>query len=65
MEEHNKMALGLWAERRYLENEAIPYWVYAHTYLREQLDEYRAKVAAQAPSLGSPYASQVFFQCLI
>ncbi len=53
MEEHNNMVLGLWAERRYLKNEAIPYWVYAHTYLQEQLDGYRVKVAAQAPSLGS------------
>jgi len=52
MDEHNNKVLGLWAERKYLEDEAIPYWVYAHRYLQEQLDEYNGKVAASDPSLG-------------
>ena len=38
MEEHNNKVLGLWAERKYLDNEAIPYWIYAHRYLEEQLE---------------------------
>ncbi len=53
MEEHNNLVLGLWAERRYLEKEAIPYWTYAHRYLQEQLDDYRMKVAAADSSVGS------------
>jgi len=53
MDDHNNMVLALWAERKYLENEAIPYWTYAHRYLQEQLDEYRAKVAAADPRIGS------------
>ncbi len=45
MEEHNNLVLNLWAERRYLEEEAIPYWIYANRFLEEQLDEYQNKVA--------------------
>ena len=50
MEEHNNLVLELWAERRYLEEEAIPYWIYAHRFLDEQLDEYQNKVAYGDPS---------------
>ena len=53
MEEHNNLVLQLWSERQYLEKEAIPYWTYAHRYLQEQLDDYRIKVAAADPSIGS------------
>ena len=53
MEEHNNKVLGLWAERKYLENEAIPYWIYAHRFLQEELADYRNKVAAGDPSVGS------------
>lgn len=52
-EEHNNLVLGIWAERHYLEKEAIPYWTYAHRYLEEQLDDYKIKVAAANPSIGS------------
>lgn len=52
-EEHNNMVLDLWAERKYLREEAIPYWNYAHQYLGEQLDEYKAKVGAGNPAIGS------------
>ena len=53
MEEHNNVVLRIWAERHYLETEAIPYWTYAHRYLEEQLDDYKMKVAAANPSIGS------------
>lgn len=53
MEEHNNLVLGLWSERKYLENEAIPYWIYAHRYLDEQLDDYRAKIAREDPSVAN------------
>ena len=53
MEEHNEMVLGLWAERKYLANEAIPYWSFAHRYLEEELADYTAKVVAGDPSVGS------------
>ena len=53
MQEHNEKVLGIWAERKYLENEAIPYWIYASRYLQEQLDEYRVKVAAGDSNIGS------------
>lgn len=52
-EEHNEMVLNVWAERKYLLEEAIPYWTYAHRYSQEQLTEYRAKVAVDDPSIGS------------
>ena len=52
-EEHNNLVLGIWAERHYLEKEAIPYWTYAHRYLEEQLDDYKIKVNAANPSIGS------------
>ncbi|HEY5624180.1 MAG TPA: DUF2799 domain-containing protein [Gammaproteobacteria bacterium] len=44
MEEHNNLVLNLWSERRYLEEEAIPYWIFAHRFLDEQLTEYRNKI---------------------
>ena len=53
MEEHNNMVLGLWAERKYLAKEAIPYWTVAHRDLKSQLTDYRAKVAAGDPAVGS------------
>ncbi len=53
MEEHNNMVLGLWAERKYLASEAIPYWAFAHRDLQAQLNEYQAKVAAGDASVGS------------
>ncbi len=53
MEEHNNLVLRIWAERHYLEKEAIPYWTYAHRYLEEQLDDYKIKIAAANPSIGS------------
>ena len=53
MEEHNNLVLQLWSEREYLEQEAIPYWTYAHRYLQEQLDDYQTKVAAADSSIGS------------
>ena len=53
MEEHNNMVLGLWAERKYLATEAIPYWQFAHRDLQAQLTEYQAKVAAGDPAVGS------------
>ena len=43
MEEHNNMVLGLWAERKYLATEAIPYWQFAHRDLQAQLTEYRGE----------------------
>ncbi len=52
-EEHNNLVLRIWAERHYLEKEALPYWTYAHRYLKEQLDDYKIKVAAANPSIGS------------
>lgn len=48
-EEHNEMVLELWAERKYLEDEAIPYWIYAHRYLEEELENYRARISANDP----------------
>ena len=53
MEEHNNMVLGLWAERKYLATEAIPYWQFAERDLQAQLTEYRAKVTAGDPAVGS------------
>jgi hypothetical protein len=53
MEEHNSLVLGLWSERKYLENESIPYWIYAHRFLQEQLDDYRAKAAQADPAVAS------------
>ena len=53
MEEHNNMVLGLWAERKYLATEAIPYWQFAERDLQAQLNEYRAKVTAGDPAVGS------------
>jgi hypothetical protein len=44
-EEHNEMVLGLWAERKYLLREAIPYWQYAHRYLTEQFDGWQVSTA--------------------
>ncbi|NNF15171.1 MAG: DUF2799 domain-containing protein [Gammaproteobacteria bacterium] len=52
-EEHNTMVLELWAERKYLRDEAIPYWNYAHRFLEEQLQEYKARVSVGDPSIGS------------
>jgi hypothetical protein len=52
-EEHNKMVLDLWAERKYLAETAIPYWSVAQKTLQKELDDYRLKVAANDPSLGS------------
>lgn len=59
MEEHNNLVLRLWAERQYLAKEAIPYWTYAHRYPQEQLDDYRIKVAAADPGIGSLPATGV------
>jgi hypothetical protein len=53
MDEHNTMVLGLWAERKHLATEAIPYWQFAERDLQAQLDEYEAKVAAGDPGIGS------------
>lgn len=53
MEQHNNLVLNLWSERKYLENEAIPYWIYAHRFLEEQLVEYQGKVAMADPSAES------------
>lgn len=53
MEEHNNMVLGLWAERKYLATEAMPYWQFAQRDLQAQLNEYQAKVAAGDPTVGS------------
>jgi len=53
MEEHNKMVLELWAERKYLAKEAIPYWTFAKRDLQAQLNDYQAKVAAGDPSVGT------------
>jgi hypothetical protein len=53
MDEHNNLVLGLWAERKYLENDAIPYWIYAERFLQEQLDEYKAKVAQADPAVAN------------
>lgn len=55
-EEHNTMVVGLWAERKYLRDEAIPYWNYAHRFLEEQLQDYQARVAVgdQGPAKLKP-----------
>ncbi len=53
MEEHNTMVLELWAERKYLATEAIPYWSIAEKTLKRELDDYRSKVAANHPSVGT------------
>ena len=52
-EEHNTMVLELWAERKYLRDEAIPYWQYAHRFSQEQLAEYRAMVNVGDPAIGT------------
>lgn len=52
-EEHNKMVLDLWAERKYLEKTAIPYWSRAHDSLESELGAYRHKVAANDPAIGT------------
>ena len=51
MEQHNNLVLGLWSERKYLENDAIPYWIYAHRFLQEQLDDYQARIARADPGV--------------
>ena len=53
MEEHNNMVLGLWAERKYLAKKAIPYWDFAQRYAREELNDYKARVAAGDPAIGN------------
>ena len=53
MEEHNTMVLELWSERKYLETEAIPYWRHADATLRSALSDYRDKVVANDPSVGT------------
>ena len=53
MEEHNSMVLELWSEKKYLEEEAIPYWRHADATLSQALSDYRDKVLANDPSVGS------------
>ena len=53
MEEHNTMVLELWSEKKYLETEAIPYWQHADATLNKALSDYRDKVVANDPSVGS------------
>lgn len=53
MEEHNTMVLELWSEKNYLETEAIPYWRHADAKLSQALSDYRDKVVANDPSIGS------------
>jgi len=57
-EEHNKMVLDLWAERKYLAETTIPYWTFAQETAKRELDDYRLKVAANDPSLGSLQPSE-------
>jgi hypothetical protein len=52
-EEHNTMVLELWSERKYLASKAILYWLDADRALTEALNDYRSKVAANDPSIGS------------
>ncbi len=52
-EEHNERVLRLWSERKYLAEEAIPYWQDAKAALTVALNDYRGRVAAQDPSVGS------------
>ncbi len=53
MDEHNTMVLELWSERNYLEKVAIPYWRNADVTLSRALSDYRDKVVANDPSVGS------------
>ncbi len=53
MEEHNTMVLELWSEKKYLEKTAIPYWRHADATLSRALSDYRDKVVANDPSVGS------------
>ena len=53
MDEHNTMVLELWSERKYLETEAIPYWRQADAVLSQALSDYRDKVVANDPGIGS------------
>ena len=45
--------LELWAERKYLRDEAIPYWQYATQFSQEQLAEYKARVNIGDQAIGS------------
>jgi len=53
MDEHNTMVLELWSEMKYLEKEAIPYWRQADATLSAALSDYRDKVVANDPSIGT------------
>ena len=53
LKEHNEMVLDLWAERKYLATTAIPYWQQAEAALRRELDDYRSRVAAADPAVGT------------
>lgn len=59
-EEHNTLVLELWSERKYLTEEAIPYWQDARVVLNTALDDYRSKVAMQDPSVGSDLRPPAF-----
>ena len=59
-EEHNEMVLKLWSERRYLTEEAIPYWQDANAVLTGALSDYRNKVAVQDPAVGTELRPPAF-----
>jgi hypothetical protein len=52
-DEHNRIVLELWSEKKYLEEDAIPYWQHAEATLGKALSDYRDKVVANDPSVGS------------
>lgn len=60
MEEHNSMVLELWSEKKYLEEEAIPYWRHADATLSQALSDYRDKVVANDPNVGSSLRPPAF-----
>lgn len=51
-ENHNEKALKLWAKRRWLRREAIPYWRAELRYAERNLAGYEARLAAGDPNAG-------------
>lgn len=49
---HNEKVLSLWSKRKYLQQEAIPYWQVELRVAERELDGYRARVAAGDPNAG-------------
>lgn len=51
--EHNEHVLDVWAERKWLQQEAIPHWTVEQRFAERELEDYRRKVANNAPALGT------------